>query len=416
MAVIEFNNVSKRFTLHREKRDTVQERVAGLFRPRAQADEFWALRDVSFSVGKGESIGLVGHNGAGKSTALKLMTRILRPTTGTVQMQGRVAALLELGSGFHPDLSGRENVFLNGSLLGFSRRDMELRLDEIIDFSGIGDFIDMEVKHYSSGMYTRLAFAVATSVDPDILITDEVLAVGDETFQRKCMDRIFQFRQQGKTIVFVSHALETVRTLCDHAIWLDHGHGKAFGSANSVIDAYLADVNRREQEELKRRGLSVPAGQDSPYRRGTREIELVHVELIGASGGDQAVFRTHEPLTIRMHYVAHRRIERPVFGIGLNHESGFLISGPNTAFSHIDIPFVEGSGYVDYSVAALPLLTGRYQISVAAYDETMLHPYDHHDRLYHITVQSEGLTERFGVLPLAGQWGFHHQGHEGHEG
>src|SRR5258706_11342040 len=205
--MIEFPNVRKRSPPHKDRRNSIQERVAGLFRPRARGEQFWALRDISFSIGKGESLGLVGHNGAGKSTALKLMTRILEPTSGQVVLSGRVAALLELGSGFHPDLSGRENVFLNGSLLGFSRPDMQVRLPEIVDFAEIGDFIDMEVKHYSSGMYTRLAFAVATAVDPDILITDEVLAVGAESFQRKCMDRIYPFRQQGKTIIFVSHAL-----------------------------------------------------------------------------------------------------------------------------------------------------------------------------------------------------------------
>src|SRR6266511_613302 len=220
--IIEFENVSKRFVLNRDQQDTVQGRFAKMLRRKAQGEEFWALRDVSFSVERGESLGLVGHNGAGKSTALKLMTRILEPTAGRVGINGRVAALLELGSGFHPDLSGRENVFLNGSLLGFSRREMRAKLPEIVDFAEIGDFIDMEVKHYSSGMYTRLAFAVATAVDPDTLITDEVLAVGDESFQRKCMDRIYRFRQQGKTIIFVSHALETVRALCDHAVWLDH--------------------------------------------------------------------------------------------------------------------------------------------------------------------------------------------------
>src|SRR6266487_2147022 len=239
MTVIEFANVSKRFTIHHDRRNSIQERIAGLFRPRARGETFWALRDVSFSVGQGESLGLVGPNGAGKSTALKLMTRILEPTSGAVKLRGRVAALLELGSGFQPDLSGRENVCLNGSLMGFSKRDMQARLEEIVEFSEVGDFIDMQVKHYSSGMYTRLAFAVATAVDPDILITDEVLAVGDEGFQRKCMERIYRFRQMGKTIIFVSHALETVRLLCDHAIWLDHGAARATGSASGVIDSYL---------------------------------------------------------------------------------------------------------------------------------------------------------------------------------
>src|SRR6266496_1240819 len=279
--IIEFENVSKRFVLNRDQQDTVQGRFAKMLRRKAQGEEFWALRDVSFSVERGESLGLVGHNGAGKSTALKLMTRILEPTAGRVGINGRVAALLELGSGFHPDLSGRENVFLNGSLLGFSRRDMQARLPEIVDFAEIGDFIDMEVKHYSSGMYTRLAFAVATAVDPDILITDEVLAVGDEGFQRKCMERIYRFRQMGRTIIFVSHALETVRLLCDHAIWLDHGAARATGPASGVIDSYLEDVNRHEAE-ARRKVVEAAPDEDEElqlWRHGTGEVEICAVDL-----------------------------------------------------------------------------------------------------------------------------------------
>jgi lipopolysaccharide transport system ATP-binding protein len=402
--VIEFENVSKRFVIHRDGGDTIQERFAGMLRPRARGEEFWALRDVSFAVEQGQSLGLVGHNGAGKSTALKLMTRILEPTSGQVSMNGRVAALLELGSGFHPDLSGRENVFLNGSLLGFSRREMQSKLAEIVDFSEIGDFIDMEVKHYSSGMYTRLAFAVATAVDPDILITDEVLAVGDESFQRKCMDRIYRFRQAGKTIIFVSHALETVRTLCDHAVWLDHGQPRLAGPAGEVIDAYLADVNRREQERIAQQ-LGVPI-TGSEHRYGTREIEIVRVELLGADGQQHTVFQTHGPLTVRMHYIAHKPTSRPVFGVALHHESGFWINGPNTRFDDIDIPAVAGAGYMDYHISSLPLLTGRYLISVAVVDSTMLHTYDHHDRLYRLVVQSEGLHERYGTLAISATWGW----------
>src|SRR5262245_13549637 len=324
--MIEFDKVSKRFTLHPDRRNSFQERVAGLLRPRARGETFWALRDVSFSIAQGESLGLVGHNGAGKSTALKLMTRILEPTSGAVRLSGRVAALLELGSGFHPDLSGRENVFLNGSLLGFSRRQMQARLEEIVEFSEIGEFIDMEVKHYSSGMYTRLGFAVATAVDPDILITDEVLAVGDEAFQRKCMERIYRFRQLGKTIIFVSHALETVRLLCDQAVWLDHGVARAVGPAGEVIDAYLAEVNRLEQERLAERVGAQGVADMDPFRRGTREVEIVDVELLDAAAHPRSVFQTHAPLTIRIHYLARQPVERPVFGIGLYHENGVWLT------------------------------------------------------------------------------------------
>lgn len=400
--MITFEQVSKRFTLHSDKRDTIQERAAGLLRPRRGGDEFWALRDISFAIERGESLALVGHNGAGKSTALKLMTRILEPTSGKVQMAGRVAALLELGSGFHPDLSGRENVFLYGSLMGFGRREMASKLDQIAEFAGIGRFIDTEVKHYSSGMYTRLGFAVATAVDPDILITDEVLAVGDEAFQRKCMERIFEFRQRGKTIVFVSHALEIVRTLCDRAVWLDGGVARMVGPSSVVVDAYLEEVNRLEQERLAQQlGLS---GPDELNRRGSRELEIVAVELLGSDGQPRSVFRTHEPLTVRMHYLAHQPISQPVFGVALHHEGGLWLSGPNSHFDEVDIPEVHGRGYVDYTISELPLLNGRYLVSAAAYDTTMLHPYDHHDRSYRLVVQGSGVREHYGIIALPGGW------------
>jgi ABC-type polysaccharide/polyol phosphate transport system ATPase subunit len=400
--VIEFENVSKRFVIHRDREDSIQGRFSKLLRRKPAGEEFWALRDISFAVEQGQSLGLVGHNGAGKSTALKLMTRILQPTAGKVALSGRVAALLELGSGFHPELSGRENVFLNGSLLGFSRRAMRAKLPEIVEFSEIGEFIDMPVKHYSSGMYTRLAFAVATAVDPDILITDEVLAVGDEAFQRKCMERIYRFRQQGKTIIFVSHALETVRTLCDIAVWLDRGEAKLVGPASTVIDAYLSDVNLKEQERLLTRTGSRENALGT--RRGTREAEITHVELLDAAGRERLVFQTHTPVTVRIHYHAPRPIAGPVFGVGLYHENGFWISGPNTNFDGVLIPEIHGEGYIDYQIPDLPLLAGRYQVSAALVDSTMLHTFDHHDRMYRLVMQSDGMRERYGMVSIHGGW------------
>jgi ABC-type polysaccharide/polyol phosphate transport system ATPase subunit len=403
--VIEFDNVSKRFVLHREERKTIQERVVGLVRRRPAGSEFWALRDVSFQVEQGQSLGLVGHNGAGKSTALKLITRILEPSGGAVRTRGRIAALLELGSGFHPDLSGRENLFLYGSLMGVGRAEMAAKLPEIAAFADIGDFLDTEIKHYSSGMYTRLAFAVATAVDPDILITDEVLAVGDEAFQRKCMERIYGFRRAGKTIIFVSHALEIVRSLCDVAVWLDHGVQRASGPAGQVIDAYLADVNRQEQERLlAAHPADAPPAGGSPFRRGSRELEITRVQLL-AGQEERNVFHTGEPLTIRLHYTAHERIAGPVFGVGLYHESGAWITGPNTGFDAFPLPLVDGDGYVDYTIPALPLNTGRYQVSAAAVDSTQTHVYDLHDRLYPLVVHSPS-GERYGMFAIPGSWGW----------
>jgi lipopolysaccharide transport system ATP-binding protein len=404
--VIEFTNVSKRFILHKDRRDTIQERVTGMLSRRPPGEEFWAVRDVSFAVEPGQSLGLVGHNGAGKSTILKLMTRILEPTSGSVRTQGRIAALLELGSGFHPELSGRENVFLYGSLMGLGRADMAARLPEIIAFADIGDFIDTEIKHYSSGMYTRLAFAVATAVDPDILITDEVLAVGDEAFQRKCIERIYGFRQAGKTIIFVSHALEVVRSLCDVAVWLNHGQMLAVGASSKVIDAYLADVNRQEQERLEaeRPANAPPIDANSLFRRGTREVEITRVQMLDGAGEERASFRTHEPLTIRIHYLAHEQIEEPVFGVGIYLENGIWLSGPNTGFDELTINQVSGVGMIDYTIASLPLLTGRYSVSVAVVDSSQMHTYDHHNRLYHLVVHGDNSRERYGTLALSGTW------------
>ncbi|ABY34956.1 MAG TPA: ABC transporter ATP-binding protein [Chloroflexus aurantiacus] len=406
--VIEFDKVSRQF-VRRQNASTIQERFMGLIRGLPPAEAFWAVRDVSFAVEEGQSIGLVGHNGAGKSTILKLMTRVLEPTSGRVTTQGRIAALLELGSGFHPELSGRENVFLYGSLMGFGRKEMQRKLPEIIEFSEIGPFLDTEVKHYSSGMYTRLAFAVATAVDPDILITDEVLAVGDETFQRKCIDRIYGFRRAGKTIVFVSHALDVVRSLCDVAVWLDHGEMKAYGEAGKVVDAYLADVNERERAEFEERLHSEDDDQirESRMRRGSREVEITRVQLLDAQGRERITFRTHEPLTIRIHYLAHQRIERPVFGVGINHESGPWLTGPNTGFDKYHIPFIEGAGIIDYHIPRLPFLGGRYLVSASATDSTQLYEFDVHDRMYPLVIHSDGLSQRYGMVFCEGNWSWH---------
>lgn len=406
--VIEFDKVSRQF-VRRQNASTIQERFMGLIQGLPPAEAFWAVRDVSFAVEEGQSIGLVGHNGAGKSTILKLMTRVLEPTSGRVTTQGRIAALLELGSGFHPELSGRENVFLYGSLMGFSRKEMLRKLPEIIEFSEIGPFLDTAVKHYSSGMYTRLAFAVATAVDPDILITDEVLAVGDETFQRKCIDRIYGFRRAGKTIVFVSHALDVVRSLCDVAVWLDHGEMKAYGEAGKVVDAYLADVNERERAEFEERLHSEDDDQvrESRMRRGSREVEITCVQLLDVQGRERITFRTHEPLTIRIHYLAHQRIERPVFGVGINHESGPWLTGPNTGFDKYHIPFIEGAGIIDYHIPRLPFLSGRYLVSASATDSTQLHEFDVHDRMYPLVIHSDGLSQRYGMVFCEGNWSWH---------
>ena len=242
-AAVSFEDVSKRFVLRHERAYTVLESMIGLVKPaRRSTEEFWALRAVSFEIPDGETFGVIGPNGAGKSTVLKLMARILEPTSGEVTVRGRISPLLELGAGFHPELTGRENVYLNAALFGVSQAEVQDRYDEIVEFSELKDFIDAPLKHYSSGMYMRLGFAVAANIIPDILLVDEVLAVGDEAFQRKCLRKIEEFRREGRTIVFVSHDLDTVRRICHRALWLDQGLVQAVGSTDSVIDSYLQSM------------------------------------------------------------------------------------------------------------------------------------------------------------------------------
>ena len=242
-SIIKLDGVSKRFSLHHERPRSFQEALVNLFHRRGNwREDFWALKDVSLEVYPGETLGIIGQNGSGKSTLLKLMTRVLEPTEGTIMIGGRVSALIELGAGFHPDLTGRENIYLNGSILGFTKREMDRKFDDIVAFSGLERFLDTPIKHYSSGMYARLGFAVAIHVDPDILITDEVLAVGDQEFRQKCLDQFWSFKRQQKTILMVSHDLQSVQELCYRAIWLDNGRLRAEGDPQNVVAEYLRFV------------------------------------------------------------------------------------------------------------------------------------------------------------------------------
>ena len=248
---IQADKLSKRFWLNAERHTSLKERVVRRGNmPKGR--EFWALRDATFNIERGSTFGLMGQNGSGKSTTLKVLAGIYRPTSGTIMVDGRVSALLELGAGFHADLTGRENIRLNGAILGLGGKQVDAAMDRIIDFAGLGEFIDSPVKIYSSGMYVRLGFAIAVSLDPEILMVDEVIAVGDEEFQRKCFDHLFELRKRGTTIVLVTHALGTIRDMCDQAAWLEHGRIRQLGPARDVVDGYIGDVNEREVQAHRR--------------------------------------------------------------------------------------------------------------------------------------------------------------------
>jgi len=333
---VEVVDVSKRFTLRRENRPALQDTALDFLHRRSfgrssPSEDFWALRDMSFDVPHGETFGIIGANGSGKSTLLKLMARTMRPTHGSVRVDGRVAGLLELGAGFHPDLTGRENVFLNGSFLGLSQAFLESRFDQIVDFAGIEQFIDVPVKHYSSGMYVRLAFAVAINVDAEILLIDEVLAVGDETFQRKCMDRLVSLQQAGCTIVFVTHGLNAVATFCTRAAWIDHGVLQQVGPATGVVNDYISKVNRDQQAaEAASHPERVAAAAEAGWRSGNRDVEIVDVQFLDSMGRRRSTFVTGESLTARIVYDAHGAVSQPVVGIALHASTGLHISGTNS--------------------------------------------------------------------------------------
>ncbi len=309
-------------------------------------------------VREGEVFAIVGENGSGKSTLLKCLSRILRPDKGSITVNGRISALLELGSGFHPELSGRENVYLNGAILGMTRKDIDRRFDEIVEFSGLQRFIDTPVKNYSSGMFVRLGFAVAVNVDPEILIIDEVLAVGDASFQKRCMEKFADYREQGKTIIIVTHDLSTVRSMADRVVWLSYGEIKEEGDAGDVTATYAGDaLGERHEDE-----------GEHEFRYGSGEVVITHVSIIGPDGEPTQKLKTGDDVTFRYEYEARVPVREPVFGLGIQHISGPLVSGPNTRDSG-DIPAVlTGTGSVDIVVKRLPLLPGTYDLSASVWD------------------------------------------------
>ena len=394
-AAITVNGVSKRFRIYHERNQYLK--TALLRRRRAVFEEFWALSGIDLEVPRGCTFGIIGENGSGKSTLLKCMARILRPDSGTISVDGKVSALLELGAGFHPELSGRENVYLNGSILGLSHKELDRKFDEIVAFAGLDRFIDTPVKSYSSGMYVRLGFSVAINVNPDILLIDEVLAVGDEHFQRRCAEKFADLKREGKTIVIVSHSLGSVRSLCDTAAWLEGGKLRATGNAGAVVDDYIDEVHD-DREEV--------AGAGS--RWGSGEARIVHIELLDEHGTHTTRVRTGDDITLRFHYSMADAIERPVFGMAIHTLDGMHVTGPNTREAGCVPESLEGSGHVDLRVPRLLLLPGTYEVSGAITDFATLHTFDYRHRAFRFDVEAGRPKESYGgVVSLGGEWRIH---------
>lgn len=350
--IIRLTNISKQFRVRKD--NNLKDRIVHFGRHgKAFREEFTAVDEISLSIKAGTTVGLLGQNGSGKSTLLKLIGGIVAPTTGTVESRGRMAALLELGAGFHPDLSGRENVYLNAAILGLSRSQIDARFDEILEFSGIGEFIDTAVKFYSSGMYVRLAFAVAVHTDPDILLVDEVLAVGDEAFQRKCMDRIHQFRNEGRTIILVSHSAQQVQELCDRGILLHHGELVFDGDINAAVDGLRDVLAGREVGE-------------APSEETVHPIQVKRIELVDDDGASVKELPTGHPFTVRVHVDTLRPIDRWEIGFSMDTPLGQMVMASNTEVLGVKLDPITGPTVIDLRVADARFGPGDYFVNANA--------------------------------------------------
>ena len=325
-----------------------------------------ALKDVSFVADRGEAFGIVGRNGSGKSTLLKIISGILKPTSGIVRVNGRIAALIELGAGFHPEITGRENIYINGIMLGLSRREIDSRFDAIVEFSGIGDFIDQPVKTYSSGMYVRLGFAVAVHVDPEILLIDEVLAVGDEEFSQKCIAKIQELKYRGVTLVFVTHQLDQVRMLCDRAMWLDHGEVTSIGDPARVVDDYLQDVSGAMPAPPSP-APDTAKTEIEEERWGSGEVVLKRVVLTDSKGHELVALGAGSAVVVEMDVDVRVPQDDFVFGIGIYHADGSCVYGTNTDLEGLLPGRLDGSGRVRFLMPSLDLVAGTYRIDAAVH-------------------------------------------------
>jgi lipopolysaccharide transport system ATP-binding protein len=394
-AAVVFEHVWKKFR-RGERHDTLRDLVPSLAkrmlrgRPTSlEVSEFWALMDVSFTVSPGEALGIIGPNGAGKSTMLKLLTKILRPTKGRAFVKGRVGSLIEVAAGFHPDLTGRENVFLQGSIMGMSQAEIARKFDAIVDFAGVEDFITTPVKRYSSGMNARLGFAIAAHFDPDVLLIDEVLSVGDVAFQAKCMARMRALIKNGVPLVFVSHNLTAVVDLCTRALLIERGGIRYDGRPADAV----AEFRRyRPEPAATARNASTPA---SPIR-------ITGVELLHPGGDNSPLFVTGRGMTVRVRYDAAEPVDEPQFAIEFHNSDGIYCAGINTRMDDRDLGRVSGTGYIDLVIPRLWLLRGSYSVSAGILDAHGMRSYDLHVRAYPFSVLSE--RRDYGIVYLEHDW------------
>jgi lipopolysaccharide transport system ATP-binding protein len=359
--------------------------LTGVFKPPTY-ETFHALKDINFTVEEGEALGIIGENGSGKSTLLKIIANILRPSSGSVTTLKKLTPFLELGIGFQPDLTAAENIKIYATIMGMPIREINDKLDDIIEFAGLEKFRDTKLKNFSSGMHVRLAFSTAVQTDPEILLLDEVLAVGDMEFQQKCLDVLSQYRKNGVTIIFVSHDLGSVRRFCDTALFLHKGKQIALGNTAEVIDSYVYSGN--QEEALNQiNDLEAEPSENKTPRGKDKKIEVTNVEFYDKFNNKGARFNSFDQMTMKIFYNAYERISDPVFGIAIYSENGENLFGTNTELKNVSIDSLEGEGHIDLMIERIPMLTGRFLLTVAVHthDQKL---YDWHDKQYSFNVIS----------------------------
>lgn len=412
------DRISKQYRLgqlHRNRllRDVLAGWVQKPFaRIKTDVATIWALNEVSFEIAEGEVVGIIGRNGAGKSTLLKVLSKITYPTSGKVKVQGRVASLLEVGTGFHEELTGRENVYLNGSILGMKKREIDAKLDAIVDFADVEQFLDTPIKRYSSGMRLRLGFAVAAHLEPDVLMVDEVLAVGDQGFQKKCLNAMDSLHAGGRTVLFVSHNLTAVENLCPRTIWIDNGRIRRDGDSRAVIQEYLTTFAEGQRSGANLRNVE--------RRKGTGDVRYTRLAFVDAEGKPLTVIRSGDSLTVRLHYEARKKIQQPHFGVEVYTNLGTLITSLNTWTTGFNLESLPpGEGYIDVHVESVNFVPDRYYLTL--WLANVGTKYDHLDRCATLDVEpadvhksGRKLEKYFGIVFLPCRWNHELADHTDH--
>ena len=401
--VIKLENVSKKFA--KNIKDSMVYGVMDITRnliglsshpEKLRKNEFWAVEDVSFEVKKGETLGIIGPNGSGKTTLLKMINGIFWPDKGKITVKGRVGALIAVGAGFHPQLTGRENIYINGAILGMSKAEINKRFDSIIDFADIGNFLDAPVKHYSSGMYVRLGFAIAVHSEAEILLIDEILSVGDMDFQSKCFKKMKEMDRKGVTKVFISHNLNSVQLICNRAIYLNKGTIRYTGDPRNAVNDFKKDVLKGLKDDV------------SAVRFGTKEVEITRVEFLDKNNNNANVFKRGESLKVKVVFQSKKNIEKPDFCIAFSNRDDIEVAFASTGDQSVKIDRVNGYGEIIYSIDALPFNMGKYWISVSCYHQFGGVAYDHHEKMYQILIEdgviNGNIRDRFGLVYIPSQW------------